>query len=1042
MRSMIRQFPLASGVVEGADPKLLPPGALLSLVNSVWRKEGRVEKRFGTRGLTRSIVGGGELGAASRLFTRGRELCVISDATIYSLTAAGWQRAENLGKVCEVGVSWSTLQDGAAGVMASDLARLSDGRIVHAWVTGDPTMASTGGTGQLFYQVLDPAAGTATRHAAFVGPGTTPTQVRVLAIGDNWVLVWNDAGDGRVRCSVSGAPVQTVGGAATSIAHFDAAVLGSEWVLAVAKSGGGITLSRYTTEAIPTLQATADLAGESDDVYAISVDVRTAEDVWLGYFAFDTVGHVRLATARTSDLATQLAPTEIETLYANTSNPTVAVLRTSPTACLLTYACDASSTGTYQDGVTKSHVVTSVGDITATRTTDAVRLLSRPFALRGRYYQLVASWLDAAGMRSIAAGRFPSGADAYLIELPTETIAATIPHRYVAHVDVLTAGAWRYGAHANVVALSDDEVGCVMPCLSALPTHYWGWKQNTRLVRLSVGAALPEDMWRSVELGDETYLSGGYLTAYDGRQAFDYGFAGPAYLDMIVDPASPTGGSMAEGRYLYATAPEYRSAAGVLHRGPSCPTGTVEVTTNTGSVELKIIPVLLSHKQPDRGPVAATEPIPVVLPIYRTTVNGVVLHRLTVDPTFNTLEQAPAGSPQVFVDTRSDANIGLSATLGSRPALYTAGGELDDYQPPASTTLALHRNRLWIVSGDRRWAWLSKDYATNPGVAPGFHPSMRVYFPEPIVALASMDEKLVALSAERPWYVLGDGPAPNGDSSDLTTPTPVQADVGCASARSVVTMPDGVMFVSARGFQLLTRGLELVYVGRPVEDTLRAFPVVTSAVVVPAQNQVRWTCNSTDGATGCTIVFDYASKQWCVFRHSDGENTSTPIADAILWGGRWTFVTPAGKVYQEDPTTHLDDGALWVQSSGALAWLGEGGPLGFQHVRRAFLLGDRLTDCDLTLKFGFNHRAGFPQAFTWRSDRLAAFGDGANVGMRVGSQHGASPRCRAFRVAWEDAAPTGPGAIVGTGAGVNVSAFGIEYLPLPEMARRSAKART
>ena len=127
---------------------------------------------------------------------------------------------------------------------------------------------------------------------------------------------------------------------------------------------------------------------------------------------------------------------------------------------------------------------------------------------------------------------------------------------------------------------------------------------------------------------------------------------------------------------------------------------------------------------------------------------------------------------------------------------------------------------------------------------------------------------------------------------------------------------------------------------------------------------------------------------------------------------------------------------------GVLAWISEGGPLGYQRIRRAMVLGDLETDCDFSLEFGFNHAEAFAQSFTWTSDKLALFEDGANVGMRVGCQNGASPRCRAFRLAWRDAAPTGPGAVVGTGKGVNLSAVGFEVVPKPNMDRRSARART
>jgi hypothetical protein len=44
-------------------------------------------------------------------------------------------------------------------------------------------------------------------------------------------------------------------------------------------------------------------------------------------------------------------------------------------------------------------------------------------------------------------------------------------------------------------------------------------------------------------------------------------------------------------------------------------------------------------------------------------------------------------------------------------------------------------------------------------------------------------------------------------------------------------------------------------------------------------------------------------------------------------------------------------------------------------------------------------------------------------------------------MSFTDAAPTGVGAVVGTGQGANVSTVGMEIVPKPGMDRRSARAR-
>lgn len=259
-------------------------------------------------------------------------------------------------------------------------------------------------------------------------------------------------------------------------------------------------------------------------------------------------------------------------------------------------------------------------------------------------------------------------------------------------------------------------------------------------------------------------------------------------------------------------------------------------------------------------------------------------------------------------------------------------------------------------------------------------------------------------------------------------------------------MPSGLMFESSRGVYALTRGLELSHIGKPVEDTLASYPTITSAVLVPAENQVRFTANNADETAGSVLVYDYLAGQWSTFVYTDTvaapDVASTPIADACVWNGRWTFVTPTGSVLSEDPETYLDGGTAWVYASGTCSPVSSVGPVGFQRVRRAWLLGDLETDCDLTLAFDFDGRETFPQSYTWTSDALSQLDSAANVGMRVGSQNGASPRCRSFAVRWSDGPPTGVGAVTGTGQGCNFSAFGLEIVPQPGLDRRSARART
>lgn len=1034
-RSSIVQFPLSSGFDEGADPKQLPPGRLLSLCNAEWTKDGRLDKRAGTRSETQSIVGGGSLSAAARLFARGDELCIADGSNLYALTSTGWKLRENF---ANVGLTWKTAIDHSDGMQASDVGVTTDGQIIHAWSTGDPT-TGTGGT--VFWQRID-----RTNDARTTTPiqldSSGSTKIRVLTSGTDWIILWTEGVN--LKCSVNGNTLVTLRtDTLGSGAAFDACIIGSLFVVAYALTGGGISIRSWTIAATPVLQTSGTVTGETTtSIPAISIDGDAGDTLYIGYMRGTATVAFRLAAANPTTFVQTLAPMNVES-GSSYANMIIAVKRLDASSCVYAYSTESGSAGaTWQDGVTITKKITSAGVVSGERRTFNTCILSRPFLMNGTPHMFLANFGNSTGMLLSSTNPVIQGLDSFLVAIETNTLPIYIyPHRLVGKVDVLISGNWTRGFHANVAAISATEFMTVLPYQATAMSGITGWRQATRFVTITTGASRPADLWRAQTYGQEAYLAGGVFQAYDGRLVFDYGMAHWAYVEQLT--ASGAGGVMGTGTYLYSCVPEYRSAAGVMHRGPAATPQSVAVTGPTGSVAVKLIPVHLSYKSPSSQAAFGVDPARVLLTVYRSLANVTVLQRLTVEPQFSTVYQQSGTSPQTLNDTYADTNIGHSSIkLGQRPVLYTTGGILDDYQPPASTTLKLHGDRLWIVTGDLRTVWFSKSFQDDLGVAPGFNPALRLSFDGDLVGLESMNENLVVFSEGRIWAVQGEGPAPNGDGSTLRV-IPVQSDMGCTNPRSLVGTPLGVFFQAPRGLMLLTRGFELQWVGKPIQDRLAAFPNITSAVHIPAKNQVRFSCNNAGGTAGIVLVFDYARGQWSRNEYYDSVSgvSGVAITDAILFRDAYTFVTATGKVYAENAATYLDDGTQWVAQSWELADISASGPLGFQRVRRAFIRGDRFSDADVTLAFAFDGDAAFVQSWTWRSDKLAEFADGANVGMRVGAQNGANPRCRAFRARFSDAAPTGPGAVVGVGRGVNVSAVGLEIVPKPEMDRRSARAR-
>jgi hypothetical protein len=1001
------QAPFRYGIDEGTDPKQVPFGTLVRAKNVCWLKSGRLQKRQGTTSL-------GTVTGATRLFTRGDdELCVVADNLVHSYNGSTW--TEVAGQISNVGLTWSTVHDGHAGVQASDTGLTSDGKLVTAWVTGEPThtVLINAQAGQVYYQIADQDSDTLLtppRLADTARTSDVSLNVRVLTSGTNWVIVYTDGGTG-LRAVVNGNTSVELRNDVGTSDKFDACIIGSNFVVAYHVSTGGIALYSYSIAATPVQQASGAVTGETGTSFAgISIDGSSSDLLWIAYVRLLATPGTRVATAHPTTLVQVLAP--VQPAAEDPASPTVAVKRASATSAIVAFSYESDSPN---EVGTRSVLVSSAGVASALRGTMGVKLLSRPFYLGSTPYLLVSTFITCPAL-SGGLTQAPIGGDVYLIEVGTTTLDYDMPHRYVGHLDVLIGGVWQSGGHANVAAVSATEAVAVSPFLSAPAAGPVGLRQGLRRVSLTIGASRPKDMWRSVKIGPETYLTAGILTAYDGRQPFDYGFAGPAFITPA-DTNATSGGELEEGDYIYVTVPEYTSNVGVLHRGPVSIPRTVTAALED-KVELYVIPVHLSQKQ--IGDQLDSEAIPVLLAVYRTVKDGSIPQRLTVEPRYNVLLQDPTYITSTIDDESADGDIGDGLELASRPTLYTEGGELDDFQPPALTTLCLYRERLFGIAGDGQSVWFSKNHASNPGVAPGFHPQLRIVFNDRLTGLAVLDERLFVFSETGIYYFAGDGPAPNGDGDDYGTPNKLQTDVGCTNPRGIVSTPMGVMFVAGdsttqSSIYTLDRKLNVQWNGKRVQDLLDLFPNVTSAVLVPDKGQVRFSCLASDGLTGIVIVYDYQEDQWSHFVYGE----SLAITDALLFNGVYTFLTSGGVVYQESAATCLDAGA-WVTAEIETAEVNSAGPLAYQAVRNFRIDGVSLTAHGLSVSCAFNGETTFQQGPTSFAEGVSGTTSPgqATANLSIGNRR----KCRSIRFKIADTEPD----TLGTGQGVAWSSMGIE----------------
>lgn len=967
----ILQFPLARGLDGDSNPKRKPVSTLKTGENIRWPRDGVIGKRFGAAELAPPP------GAPLRFITRGPELSVTDGQRLYTYNpdADSWIDASDVG---EVAIDWNTLIDDSAGVATTDLATSGD-LLIHAWVTGDPTRQPEATpvpttSGHAFVQVTNGRSGQTLMQPRKVG-GSGVQHLRVLVAGGYAFVIFSAGANIKVQTfsvvdfswgnetTLRSDRYTTVSG------RFDATVLSSGSFALVYErdqsSSSSLAAVRFTRLADALSQAA--LVDLTDGTFVRAKALAIAESTTEGriYLAYaheysNPTHRVRLRAVNSSTMASAASAVTVEDEYF-ASQIALRVLANNQILC--------AWSGMKQASVNLPSLISEVFSGTSAvsntrRRTMTAGLLSCLFTLGSadRTYAYVADSLEEESPFGSYNARmtFPSS---FLLEVEHDDygsgLAGPPPHRCVGKIDNDISGIIQIGLLPHAVA-NDGYVFAAVPYQADAGQESFNWRCGLRLVRVTVDHELMADQWRTITIGQESYIASGQLGAWDGRSVFGYGMRTPLILGVQDNGANT--GSMMAGTYIYQFGAGYRSRAGVLHRGPLSVTATVPIEANGSSVDLSVASHGIDGKQTLELGFGAEGVGAAFVDVYRTEANGSVLHKLTYEPRYNVAMNDPTQASVDLTDTRWDADITADfegaddppvnfVTLLSRPQPYTASGELEDVQPPAQYTMMLHNGRIVIVTGGRREIWFSKDIRENPGIAPGFNDAQRELYSEEISALAILDDKRIVFHERGLWYVAGDGPNVTGLDNRFSAPISIQSDVGCTNPRSVVSWPGGVIFQSGADLYNLSRELGVSWIGKAARDVLAAYPRITSAVLVAEEGEIRLTCNAAaagEGAAGIMLVFDYTRGTWMTRTYEALEGAA--IQDAVLHEGVY-YLTGGGHVLYEDITTHLDRIGTgedvvdtFVESTAELEPIAPAGSIGWQRVRVAKMLGQSLSN--------------------------------------------------------------------------------------------------
>jgi hypothetical protein len=360
-------------------------------------------------------------------------------------------------------------------------------------------------------------------------------------------------------------------------------------------------------------------------------------------------------------------------------------------------------------------------------------------------------------------------------------------------------------------------------------------------------------------------ISGGMTTSYDGLAASEFGFVDVPNVYVLPNAAGTT---IAAGNYNYVAVLELKDSLGNSHF--SAVSRPAEVTlAGIDSVFVDItVPRISSHRQSQTA--ISEAPSGAVVHLYRTESGGTQYYKVLTR----------AIMPLVTDVCISEEDTMTDATLLAKPLLFrqpgTVGTSLDRRPALASACITRHKDRIFY--GRAKNVYYSS-FAVD-GEAPWFSPAFVIPVPGGagnITAMTTMDGLLVVFKANAIFLIDGDGPPENGGSgAEFSPPRQILTEFGCIDARTLISTPNGLMFRSARGIELLNRSLQLApFIGERVFRTMDSNPYTGGATFDPATGRAIFIVGSVAGTyhgdisltdPGVAVVYDVPSDAWSVYK--------------------------------------------------------------------------------------------------------------------------------------------------------------------------------
>jgi len=1018
----------AQGLDQKVDPKRLAVGKFVSLQNTVFQKAGLLQKRNGYKKLA-SLPDT----TYSYVTTLNNNLTAIGPSiAAYNQASKAWV---SRGMIEPLSVNTLALLRNNLNQLSSDTAISDNGLVCTAYRETD------GVTIWNKFVVADVATGQNIIAPRFipVPTGTVVGGMRVFYFGTNFIIVFtnNIAGTFHLQYIAVNAyntdnitvPVDIVSSYTPFAAlNWDCVVVGSKMFFA------------YQTATLNITYMNTSLIGVTPVSFAVTATNVTmcADETQPGSIVIYAVFQ---RTSGTSGPSLVAVDTSLNTL--------VALVTVAPGSAVDTITAVAQN-GVCSIAFCFGQLIQGVTYTKATAVSSAVFISIRSLDLASKAFIVDEKVYYLAAYNSVYQPTY------FLIDASNSTQASPVIAAKIAYSNAgspPTVGLPNVSVKGSLAQVSyrfKDLIAAVNKDTNVpAGTQTQGVYSQTGLNLASF--TFGTDNLNTSEIANNLHITGGFLWHYDGYLPVEHNFflwpnIGPTSQTDPTNTAvavwSSTGGNMSNhpdgstyiNAYWYQVTYEWTDNQGNAYR--SSPSIPIAVTTQaspdvvTGKVTLTIPTLRVTMKTAN----------PVKIVIYRWSV-GQQNYFQTTSITQPILNSTTADSV-IYVDTNRDSTI-----LGNN-LIYTTGGVVEDVNAPSCDVATLWDTRLWIVDAeDRNVLWFSKQVIEATPVE--MSDLLTVYIPPsvstqgdtgPMKAIAPMDDKLIIGKENALLYINGTGPDNTGANNQYSPATLITSTVGCTNQRSIVLMPQGLMFQSDKGIWLLGRDLSTNYIGAQVEDlTLGA--KVLSAVNVPETNQVRFTLD-----TGITLMYDYYFQQWGSFK-------GIPSLSSAIYGGLHTFIDKYGAAYQESPGSYLDgSNPVLIQFQTGPLRIGE-----LQHYQRAYffyLLGQYVSPHKLQVSLRYDYQDWPEQAILITPDNYSTpYGSGGSQSpYGEGDPYGGPTnlelwrvflerqRCMAFSIEVQEIFDASLGITAGAGltiSGLNV-VMGFKKPYRPQSAAKSA----